>query len=238
MGEHFKVDIKKLKMKEVLPGKIWTFELLTPEECDYILSLIGDNAKESYVEGGVGNHYKEMKIKKKRRDVLCLEASRMTPEQLYFARMLEDMRPLVTDLLKSDQDPWDLNYALWQYLWYKPEMKFTWHSDANDLMPDRIGTFLVYLSDFQSHNLIGGETQFRINEKGKVLSLPVKRGHGVLFDSWMLHQGAPVLRGDKHALVGIMAPSGSDELKQPNYHDHHKCRELSAKPQGFSRTSG
>ena len=90
----------------------------------------------------------------------------------------------------------------WRYYRYLPGQYFKMHGDgAHHRFQERersLLTFMIYLNDVEE----GGETRFydRADPRVPYLAVKPKCGTALVFLHQLLHEGAEVLRGEKHVL--------------------------------------
>ncbi len=78
---------------------------------------------------------------------------------------------------------------------------FGWHLDTSPARPaTRVA--ILYLSDKESHGLVGGETEFSRPGEGRLKVTP-KQGKAVVWDAGLRHRSHKVSKGVKYALVGV-----------------------------------
>lgn len=81
-----------------------------------------------------------------------------------------------------------------------PGSFFKWHKDqTTDNRRCFVG--MAYFSDFSTHNLIGGETEFDL--ENSVISITPVRGRALFFHPDISHQGRKVVLGTKYTIVCV-----------------------------------
>jgi hypothetical protein len=75
---------------------------------------------------------------------------------------------------------------------------FDWHRDRSKFRP-ATAVAMAYLSDADTHGLVGGETEFEI--EGRIERVVPKQGTVVVFDAGLRHRGCPVQSGVKYCLT-------------------------------------
>jgi PKHD-type hydroxylase len=85
-----------------------------------------------------------------------------------------------------------------RYIKYQaPDSHFSWHIDRGAGIPVRKLSFSLQLS--QPSDYEGGELQIM---DGAEIPMPKTRGSLIIFPSYVLHRVTPVIRGQRHAIVG------------------------------------
>lgn len=90
-----------------------------------------------------------------------------------------------------------------QLIRYTPGGHYGWHRDAAVTRFRKVSA-LLYLSDFESHGLEGGETAFaprRFRKRWRPIPVTPACGTAVVFDSRLHHRALPTLAGVKYVLL-------------------------------------
>ncbi|PWA81678.1 Oxoglutarate/iron-dependent dioxygenase [Artemisia annua] len=187
------------------PRAVIFHNFLSPEECDYLISLAKPHMSRSTVNDRVTGK--------------SIYSSTRTSSSMYLARergkMIQSIEKRIADITSLPVE----NGEGLSIIHYEVGQKIENHHDyfTNDFMikngGQRLATVLMYLSDVEE----GGETVFpsakgNINRKWgkKGLSVKPKKGDALLFysmkpdaslDPLSLHGGRPVIKGDKWCAV-------------------------------------
>lgn len=163
-------------------------DLLTPEECDHVVSLAAGNLQESLV-GKKG------------------EKSKVRTSTLYFVR--KDASPMMEVLMKRFADVFNISDQELklaaedlQVVRYELGQEYGGHNDYDADGIDRLATLLIYLEEPDE----GGETAFPSAFGGKGIQLRPSKGSAILFysqlrdgnmDDLAWHASFPVTKGLK-----------------------------------------
>lgn len=175
--------------------KVFTFDLLSIPQVNQVLSFIErtDKWHASKVTAGSttvqrSHHRNQSQIS------VYLNATR---EQLIVCEWFKCLREPIAAMLGLDAAA-----LVWSEIaQYQKSVNgdfFNWHRDPSPKFPLK-AIAICYLSDAQSHELVGGTTDFALDSV--VHSVTPKQGRVVTFDPYILHRGAPVTGGTKYAFT-------------------------------------
>lgn len=94
--------------------------------------------------------------------------------------------------------PTGLNERI-RYYKYDIEQYFAWHYDGcfrRNEQEQSFLTFMIYLND----KFEGGETNFDLRYPHGLITIKPKKGMALVFDHYLLHEGASVIKGRKYVL--------------------------------------
>ena len=161
--------------------------LLSPEECDNIISTYDNNKLEQITRGDIANYDRAMFINQELATELFKRIKHETPE-FYNKNHL---------VCCNDH---------FRFSKYHVGQKFGIHKDGFNQDSEGRRSILT-LNIFLNDNFVGGSTKFFYDFQGteRFEAVP-KKGSGVLFDSQQYHAGSLVIEGNKYLLrTDVMA---------------------------------
>lgn len=177
--------------------KVFTFDYLSTAQAGQMVSIIerSDRWHRSHVTSDSPHTVRRAPLLRNQTQISVYLNS--TRDQLVFAEWFKCLRDPIASMLGIDPSP-----LVWsevaQYQRSQNGDYFNWHRDPSAKFPLK-AIALCYLSDADSHELVGGTTDFMLDSV--VHSVTPKRGRVATFDPNILHRGAAVTHGMKYAFT-------------------------------------
>lgn len=183
-------------MIEAAKGVLF-FEFMRPEVCAQIVSMVLDSPL--WGKGLLKDTDGNLVVNEDHRKNKAIDFKNQPPELQALTGVCRDIPSLVADRLGLTSIM-PLAAELIQLQRSDVGDFFNWHTDVGVHKHRRLAS-VVYLSDFDSHGLQGGSTDFRVT--GREFSVRPRVGWCAAFHPGIQHRGAPVTAGVKYAIVCI-----------------------------------
>jgi hypothetical protein len=178
---------------------IKTYQILSSDECDYILSEVKNNDFRRATTVKVGQTNLEPQVDNYRTNTQSFINHGTTSDQIVYERIALAYAKWIDDLPDVAKNIWRNHYrnvmdSGYEINKYEKDQYYDTHIDVlPSRQIDRILSFVVYLND----DYVGGAIEFPFYK------YQPKKGETIVFpSSWMYpHKSTPVIEGTKYSLV-------------------------------------